>query len=587
MTPSDEFMLDLKNWYLFAHRRSLITLPQLLHDAPILPASAPAHVYDSGSTTEPESELDPPALVLAPPPAYVYDSGSMMEPKSKPDPPVSVLACVYDSDSITEPESEPDPPATTTPAILAPICDLDSIMEPESEPDAPAVLAPVYNSDSITEPESELDVPTTAPSTVATPVHKPIFATPSPPPPTSIYWKYVSKEEDAAWKTLGYNEVKIMALYYNKMAFYMEQALFGIQPLVYPAPTQSSRDNVLPNGKIDKPTLPFPDMMQAHACYFSAAAGGHHHKMPSFSLPNGTPKSGIIIKSPGSSKCLGATFQLELSRLSHYKLTPCFVETKQIHIHHAIAWENQLDNHSSTTSTLARSSVLLLPTFLVFRAAFTFTILAPTTVIAHDDLEGMPALVEHIGQEIKVPIVPLCSALHIPIYKTCRPPSWVAYANSTVMILPLSCLSSPDSHQLKQWSSVSTKPMKGMLSGPVAILNWSFPRDDVPCKLQSQQLALALHDEVIDLEKADISAIQVDEPTIPSSPSWTTIIYEADEPEDGRLIAYAELLREVCSIANILKALGVKKGDTVTVYLLMIWQSVAADQADNVEGPYF
>lgn len=82
-------------------------------------------------------------------------------------------------------------------------------MEPESEPDAPtttapAVLAPVYNSDSITEPESEPDVPTTAPSTVpkptvATPVHKPIFATPSPPPPTSIYWKYVSKEEDATW----------------------------------------------------------------------------------------------------------------------------------------------------------------------------------------------------------------------------------------------------------------------------------------------------------------------------------------------------------------------------------------------------
>jgi 5-methyltetrahydropteroyltriglutamate--homocysteine methyltransferase len=69
-----------------------------------------------------------------------------------------------------------------------------------------------------------------------------------------------------------------------------------------------------------------------------------------------------------------------------------------------------------------------------------------------------------------------------------------------------------------KWSSyaqsVSTKPMKGMLSGPVTILNWSFPRDDVPRKLQSQQLALALRDEVIDLEKAGISAIQVDEPAI-------------------------------------------------------------------------
>lgn len=54
------------------------------------------------------------------------------------------------------------------------------------------------------------------------------------------------------------------------------------------------------------------------------------------------------------------------------------------------------------------------------------------------------------------------------------------------------------------------------------------------------------------------------------------IIYEADEPNDGRLITYAELLREVCSIANVLKNLGVKKGDTVSVYLPMTWQAVAA-----------
>ncbi|KAG1886527.1 hypothetical protein F4604DRAFT_1900295 [Suillus subluteus] len=59
-------------------------------------------------------------------------------------------------------------------------------------------------------------------------------------------------------------------------------------------------------------------------------------------------------------------------------------------------------------------------------------------------------------------------------------------------------------------------------------------------------------------------------------PNKTAIIYEADEPEDGCLVTYAELLREVCSIANVLKALGVKKGDTVSVYLPMTWQSVAA-----------
>ncbi|TFY75948.1 hypothetical protein EWM64_g8064 [Hericium alpestre] len=59
-------------------------------------------------------------------------------------------------------------------------------------------------------------------------------------------------------------------------------------------------------------------------------------------------------------------------------------------------------------------------------------------------------------------------------------------------------------------------------------------------------------------------------------PDKTAIIYEADEPNEGSLISYAELLREVCSVANVLKELGVKKGDTVSVYLPMTWQAVAA-----------
>ncbi|KAH8113229.1 cobalamin-independent methionine synthase [Phellopilus nigrolimitatus] len=68
------------------------------------------------------------------------------------------------------------------------------------------------------------------------------------------------------------------------------------------------------------------------------------------------------------------------------------------------------------------------------------------------------------------------------------------------------------------WSSyaqsLTKKPMKGMLTGPVTILNWSFPRADISKELQSRQLALALRDEVVDLEKAGIRAIQVDEPAI-------------------------------------------------------------------------
>lgn len=62
--------------------------------------------------------------------------------------------------------------------------------------------------------------------------------------------------------------------------------------------------------------------------------------------------------------------------------------------------------------------------------------------------------------------------------------------------------------------SLTKKPMKGMLTGPVTILRWSFPRDDVTQKVQSYQLSLALRDEVADLEKAGITVIQVDEPAI-------------------------------------------------------------------------
>lgn len=79
-----------------------------------------------------------------------------------------------------------------------------------------------------------------------------------------------------------------------------------------------------------------------------------------------------------------------------------------------------------------------------------------------------------------------------------------------------------------KWSSyaqsVTKKPMKGMLTGPVTILNWSFPRADVSRELQSKQLALALRDEVIDLEKAGIQAIQVDEPAIREGVSFASLL---------------------------------------------------------------
>jgi 5-methyltetrahydropteroyltriglutamate--homocysteine methyltransferase len=62
--------------------------------------------------------------------------------------------------------------------------------------------------------------------------------------------------------------------------------------------------------------------------------------------------------------------------------------------------------------------------------------------------------------------------------------------------------------------SLTKSPMKGMLTGPITILQWSFVRNDQPRSVTCQQIALALRDEVQDLEKAGITIIQIDEPAI-------------------------------------------------------------------------
>lgn len=66
-----------------------------------------------------------------------------------------------------------------------------------------------------------------------------------------------------------------------------------------------------------------------------------------------------------------------------------------------------------------------------------------------------------------------------------------------------------------EWSvyaqSLTDKIMKGMLTGPVTILNWSFPREDITIKESISQIALAIRDEVLDLEANGIKIIQIDE----------------------------------------------------------------------------
>lgn len=65
------------------------------------------------------------------------------------------------------------------------------------------------------------------------------------------------------------------------------------------------------------------------------------------------------------------------------------------------------------------------------------------------------------------------------------------------------------------WSSyaqsLTDRPVKGMLTGPVTILNWSFPREDISARESTLQIALAVRDEVMDLERAGIRMIQIDE----------------------------------------------------------------------------
>ncbi len=75
-------------------------------------------------------------------------------------------------------------------------------------------------------------------------------------------------------------------------------------------------------------------------------------------------------------------------------------------------------------------------------------------------------------------------------------------------------VSRPDPMTVEWWryaQSLTDKPMKGMLTGPVTILNWSFVRDDQPREASCRQIAFAIRDEVSDLEAAGAKAIQIDE----------------------------------------------------------------------------
>jgi 5-methyltetrahydropteroyltriglutamate--homocysteine methyltransferase len=75
-------------------------------------------------------------------------------------------------------------------------------------------------------------------------------------------------------------------------------------------------------------------------------------------------------------------------------------------------------------------------------------------------------------------------------------------------------VSRPQAMTVEWWryaQSLTDRPMKGMLTGPVTILQWSFVRDDIPRSQTCRQIALAIRDEVVDLEAAGAKVIQIDE----------------------------------------------------------------------------
>jgi len=123
--------------------------------------------------------------------------------------------------------------------------------------------------------------------------------------------------------------------------------------------------------------------------------------------------------------------------------------------------------------------------------------------------------------------------------------------------------------------SQTDKPMKGMLTGPVTILNWSFVRDDQPRSATAEQIALALRDEVYDLEQAGIKVIQIDEAALreglplrkkhwPDYLNWTvrafrlTASVAADETQIHTHMCYSEF-------NDIIQAIADMDADVITI----------------------
>ncbi len=139
-------------------------------------------------------------------------------------------------------------------------------------------------------------------------------------------------------------------------------------------------------------------------------------------------------------------------------------------------------------------------------------------------------------------------------------------------------VSRPDPMTVTWWlyaQSLTQRPMKGMLTGPVTILNWSFVRDDIPRSAACRQIALAIRDEVVDLEKAGAKIIQIDEAALREGlplrkADWAT--YLAWAVESFRITASGvgdetQIHTHMCysEFNDIIEAIGDMDADVITI----------------------
>ena len=148
--------------------------------------------------------------------------------------------------------------------------------------------------------------------------------------------------------------------------------------------------------------------------------------------------------------------------------------------------------------------------------------------------------------------------------------------------------------------SLTDKPMKGMLTGPVTILNWSFPREDISREESTRQIALAIRDEVLDLEAAGVRVIQVDEAALREKlplrqSDWFSEYLDWAIPAfrlvHSGLKATTQLHTHMCysEFTDIIKAIDAMDADVITFEAsrsdLLILDSLAENHFQTEVGP--